>query len=234
MIEVAGLSKAYGRTVALRGVSLTVPQGCVLALLGANGSGKTTLLRLLATLVRPTAGGGRIAGHDLIMERDAIRRRIGLVGHATQLYDDLTAEENLAFATAMAGGRPDPAAITAALGRVGMEAQRGARVRELSSGMRRRLALARAMIRRPGVLLLDEPFAGLDRDSVKRLEGYLQDFRAEGGAAVLVTHNLGRGLAVADRVAILAAGRLAVDQPRGALTPDDLQRLYLAATETGT
>jgi heme ABC exporter ATP-binding subunit CcmA len=231
MIEVSRLTKVYGRSVALRGVSLTVPAGAVLTVLGHNGSGKTTLLRVLATLTRPTAGSGRIGGHDLVADRDEIRRLVGLVGHGTQLYDDLTALENLRFAAALHDLPADPATADAALARVGLEAQAGMRVRELSSGMRRRVALARVMLRRPRVLLLDEPFAGLDQDSAKRLEAYLHEFRAEGGAAVLVTHGLGRGLALADRIAILAGGRLAVEQARGTLTEEALGQLYLAATE---
>jgi heme exporter protein A len=231
MIEVHGLTKAYGATVALRDLGLTVPAGSILTVIGHNGSGKTTLLRVLATLARPSAGHGRIAGHDLVRERDAVRRVIGLVGHGTQLYDDLTALENLAFAAALAGvpgGRPRLAAV---LGRVGLEPHAGTRVRALSSGMRRRLALARVMLGAPKVLLLDEPFAGLDQESGKRLEDHLHAFRAEGGTAVVVTHSLTRGLAVADRVAILAGGRLVADEPRERLTPDGLSRLYATATE---
>lgn len=233
MIEVSRLTKVYGTQAALVGVSLTVPAGAVLTVLGPNGSGKTTLLRLLATLIRPTAGGARLAGHDLMAERDQVRRLIGLVGHGTQLYDDLTAAENLAFARALGGAPADRDALMAALARVGLEAQAGVRVRELSSGMRRRLALARVMLGQPRILLLDEPFAGLDQESMKRLEEYIHGFKAEGAAAIVVTHSLARGLAVADRVAILAGGRLAADEPRGALTQDALQRLYLAATEAG-
>lgn len=231
MIEVSRLTKVYGAHAALRDVTLTVPAGTVLTVLGHNGSGKTTLLRLLATLVRPTAGTGRIGGHDLVGDRDGVRRLIGVVGHGTQLYDDLTALENLAFAAALSHDPPDGVTPGAALARVGLEAQAGIRVRELSSGMRRRVALARVMLRRPRVLLLDEPFAGLDEDGVKRLEEYVHHFTAQGGTAVVVTHSLVRGLALADRVAILAAGRLAAHEPRGTLTPDALQRLYLAAVE---
>jgi heme exporter protein A len=210
-----------------------VAAGQVLTVLGHNGSGKTTLVRLLATLARPTAGRGRIAGHDLVDERDAVRRVVAVVGHSTHLYDDLTPGENLAFAEALAGRRPDQARIDAALGRVGIDGQAGARVRALSSGLRRRVALARAMLAEPRVLLLDEAFAGLDQDSTKRLEDYLLAFKASGGAAVVVTHSLGRALAIADRVAVLAGGRIAADAARASLTEEALQRLYLGATEAG-
>ena len=117
------------------------------------------------------------------------------------------------------------------LARVGLEALADARVRELSSGMQRRIALARVMLQEPRVLLLDEPFTGLDQESLKRLQGYLHGFKADGGAAILATHSFGRGLDVADRVAILAGGRLVADEPRDALTLETLQRLYVAASE---
>jgi heme ABC exporter ATP-binding subunit CcmA len=233
MIETTGLVKLYGTHAALRGVSLDVPAGQVLTILGHNGSGKTTLVRLLATLARPTAGRGRIGGHDLIDGRDDVRRLVAVVGHSTHLYDDLTPRENLAFAESLVGRRVDRSRIDATLGRVGLDGQADTRVRTLSSGLRRRVALARAMLREPQLLLLDEAFAGLDHDSTKRLEDYLHAFKAQGGTAVVVTHSLGRALAIADRVAILAGGRIAAEATRASLTEDALQRLYLSATDAG-
>jgi heme exporter protein A len=231
MIEVSGLTKVYGRQAALRRVTLSLPAGAILTVVGHNGSGKSTLVRVLATLTRPTAGTARVAGHDVVADRDRVRSRIGLLGHGSHLYDDLTARENLAFAAALGGRSTGRDELTAILARVGLDTQADTRVRELSSGMRRRVALARAILRHPQVLLLDEPFAGLDQESTKRLEDYLHAFRGEGGTAVVVTHSLARALAISDRVAILAAGRLAADEPRDRLTTDGLQRLYLTATE---
>src|SRR5512145_1557653 len=167
MIEARGLVKLYGMHAALRGVTLDVPAGEVLTVLGHNGSGKTTLVRILATLARPTAGRGRIAGHDLVDGRDEVRRLVAVVGHSTHLYDDLTPRENLAFAEALAGRRAEAGRIDAVLARVGLDGQAGTRVRALSSGLRRRVALARAMLSDPRVLLLDEAFSGLDQDSTK-------------------------------------------------------------------
>ena len=233
MIEASGLTKLYGLQPALRGVSLHVAAGEILAVLGHNGSGKTTLVRLLATLVRPTAGTARVGGHDVVTAPEAVRRAIAVVGHTTQLYDDLTAAENLAFAEALAGRRAARDRVESALARVGLDGQGRTPVRELSSGMRRRVALARAILRAPRVLLLDEAFSGLDPDSTKRLEDHLHVFRAGGGAALVVTHSLGRALAVADRVTILAGGRIAGVATRAELSETALRQLYLEATETG-
>jgi len=232
MIQIDGLTKLYGTQPALRGVCLAVPAGSILTVLGPNGSGKTTLVRLLATLTRPSAGRGTIGGHDLVRERDEVRRLIALVAHETHLYDDLTAVENLAFASVLGGAPVHGPRLRDVLARVGLEAHADTRVRALSSGMRRRVALARAMLRAPRVLLLDEPFAGLDGDGTKRLDDFLHGFRETGGAAVVVTHSLGRALAVADEVVVLSAGRLAGRLAGDALTEAALQRLYLAACET--
>jgi ABC-type multidrug transport system ATPase subunit len=167
----------------------------------------------------------------LVDGREEVRRLVAVVGHSTYLYDDLTARENLAFAEGLAGRQTDAGRIDAALARVGLEGLAGTRVRALSNGLRRRVALARAMLREPRVLLLDEAFSGLDQDSTKRLEDYLLAFKAGGGAAVVVTHDLGRALAIADRVAVLAGGRIAAEATRASLTGEALQRLYLGATD---
>ena len=165
-------------------------------------------------------------------ERDEVRRLIALVAHETQLYDDLSAAENLAFTSVLGGSPVQGPRLRDVLARVGLEAHADTRVRALSSGMRRRVALARAMLRAPRVLLLDEPFSGLDGDGVKRLDDYLHGFRAKGGAGVVVTHSLGRAMAVADEVVVLSGGRLAGRLAGADLTEAALERLYLAASET--
>jgi heme exporter protein A len=231
MIEVAGLTKIYAGQAALRGVSLTVPAGSILAVLGHNGSGKTTLVRILATLIRPTAGGGRVGGHDLVREREAVRRDIALVGHETQLYDDLTARENLLFATELTGRPVAADRIASALARVGLEGHADVRARALSSGMRRRLGLARAMLKEARILLLDEPFAGLDHHGIERFEGFLRGFREAGGSAVVVTHSQSRALAVADQVAVLSAGRVTGRVAGAEVTEAAVHHLVRTATD---
>ena len=231
LIRVTGLRKTFGNHRVLDGVDLDVRAGEAVAMLGANGAGKTTLLKILATLVRPTRGTAAVAGHDCARDAERARLHIGLVAHGSYVYEDLTALENLKFWTTLAGLRPTAAALAGALARVELERAADERVRTFSAGMKRRLSLARFVLARPSVLLLDEPFAGLDQRAKKWLGEYLEAFTARGGAILMATHSLGRELGVADRIAILAGGRIALDIERAPLSPDDIQRLYAAHTE---
>jgi heme ABC exporter ATP-binding subunit CcmA len=219
--------------VVLDGVSLSLAAGEGLALLGANGAGKTTLLKILATLVRPTRGRAVIAGADCARDPEGVRRVVGLLAHGTYLYDDLTALENLRFWTEMANRPVSPEALRAALAGVELDLYADERVRAFSAGMRRRLGLARLVLLGPRVLLLDEPFAGLDARARKWLEEYLGAFKDRGGAVLMTTHSFGRDLGAVDRVAILSAGRIAQDVVRSRVTPDELNRLYALHTEEG-
>ena len=233
LIRITGVRKVFGAQAVLDGVSLEVRGGEAVALLGGNGAGKTTLLKIVGTVMRPTAGAVLVAGHDGVRDAEAVRRVVGFAGHGAWVYDDLTARENLQFWTALNGRAADDDEIAAALGAVDLERAAGARVRTFSAGMKRRLTLARLTLSRPTALLLDEPFAGLDQRAKKWLEGYLETFKSRGGALLMVTHSFGRELGVADRIAILAAGRIVLDSPRAGLDPDDLQRLYAAHAEEG-
>jgi len=231
VVRVTDVRKVFGLVPVLDGVSLEVRGGEAVALLGANGAGKTTLLKILATLLRPTRGTASIAGHDVARAPEAVRPLIGVVAHGAWVYDDLTARENLRFWATLGGLEAGADDLSAALAGVGLERAADARVRTFSAGMKRRLSLARVMLARPRVLLLDEPFAGLDQRAKKWLEGRLEAFKSTGAALLLVTHSFGRELGVADRLAVLAGGRIALDTARGALGPDDVQRLYAAHAE---
>jgi heme ABC exporter ATP-binding subunit CcmA len=230
-IGIREVRKVFGLVPVLDGVSLEVRGGEAVALLGANGAGKTTLLKILATLLSPTRGTATVAGHDVAREPEAVRRVIGVVAHGAWVYDDLTARENLAFWATLGGLDASADEVAASLAGVGLERAADARVRTFSAGMKRRLSLARVMLARPRVLLLDEPFAGLDQRAKKWLEGRLEALKAAGAALLMVTHSFGRELGVADRLAVLAGGRIALDTPRGTLGADDVQRLYAAHAE---
>ena len=226
VIDTRGLVKWYGTNPALRGIDLCVAAGEILVLFGPNGSGKTTLLKVLSGRIRPTGGTARVAGHDVGADGDRIRGLIGILGHGHQLYEALSARENLTFAATMLGVDRPRDRVSTALARAGLEAVAQSRVRTFSSGMKRRLALAKLMLREPKVILLDQPYAGLDLEATKVLEEYLLASKAAGAAAVLATHNLTKGFAVADRLAILGHGRLVFEGRREETSVEALRELF--------
>jgi heme exporter protein A len=207
-IRLDGVARRFGQRWILRGIDLAVQPGEVLALSGRNGSGKTTLLRVVGTVLRPSRGTVRVFGHDVVAAPDAIRAVVGLLGHDAALYDDLTAAENLVFAQRMAGGATDGAAVRGALSRVGLEQVERERVRGFSAGMRRRLALARLLLRPPKLLLLDEPYASFDTDGIDVVNEFATRVAAGGGVVILATHDLARATEVMTRRLHLADGRL--------------------------
>jgi heme exporter protein A len=209
----------------LRGVSLTVPVGATVALLGPNGAGKTTLLRILATLARPNAGEITIDGLDLRRDAQALRQRIGFLGHQPMLYEELTAEENLDFFARMYGLQHRQARVGSLLERVGLRAKAKDRARDLSRGQTQRLALARALLHEPSLLLLDEPDSGLDEQGVALLEEVLCERAAVGQTTILTTHDLAWGLRIADRAVALVAGRVTYDGT-AALSPDEARMAF--------
>jgi heme ABC exporter ATP-binding subunit CcmA len=233
LLSARGLRKAYGRHLVLGGIDLDVRGGEAVALLGANGAGKTTLLRIAATLVRPTSGRVLVAGADSARDPERARRQLGFLGHGSWLYEDLTALENLRFWATLGTHATATSVLRAALGAVELERWGDERVRAFSSGMKRRLSIARLVVARPRVLLLDEPFTGLDRHGSKWLEEHLQAFKSSGGALIMSTHSFGRGFGVADRAAILAGGRIAADVAVAPLGADGVRRLYDLAVEEG-
>jgi heme exporter protein A len=208
-VRAEGLTRTFAGTPVLTGVDLTVRGGEALALLGPNGAGKTTLLRILALLLRPSGGRLALFGTDARTAPPALRRRIGYVGHESLCYPDLTAAENLAFYARLFEVPEAPRRIAELLAWAGLEAAERRPVRVYSRGMGQRLALARALLHEPDLLLLDEPFSGLDPQAVDALQERLGTLRAAGHAIVLTTHDLERAAPVATRLALLHRGRIA-------------------------
>ncbi|MFQ5945077.1 MAG: heme ABC exporter ATP-binding protein CcmA [Anaerolineae bacterium] len=221
-----GLSKSFGPRRALQGVNLRVAKGEFLTLVGPNGAGKTTLIQLLSTLTRPTAGTARVAGHDLRGADADLRRQIGLVSHQVLLYEELTAMENLRFFGRLYDLDRLEDAASDALERVGLTHRAHDPVRTLSRGMQQRLGIARAILHHPAILLLDEPFTGLDPSSAEMLRGTLMGLAEEGRTTLMATHNLALGLELCHRLAILVRGRIVVEADRESLDTEALLELY--------
>jgi heme exporter protein A len=214
LLDVRGLQRTFGRARILNGIDLTLQPGEVLAVAGPNGAGKTTLLRLLAGLMRPSAGEIRILGHRLTQAAAPVRRAIGLLSHQSLLYDDLTLRENLIFTARLyALQRPDVVA-GAALEAAGLTDRANDLPRKLSRGLLQRAAIARTMLHQPSLLLLDEPFTALDATASERLRKDLQGRVSAGTALVIVTHHLEEAWQLATRVAVLVQGRWAAEEAR--------------------
>ena len=216
-IEVSGLQKGFGDLPVLWDLNLSLGWGEFLALFGANGSGKTTFLRVLAGQMRPDSGTVKIAGHDLRRRPGAARRQVGVVAHSGFLYDDLTCAENLTFYGRLYSVDDLKARVGEVLDQVGLSQRADRRVRSLSHGMQKRLAIARAILHRPSLLLLDEPESGLDRDSVTALADLLREWTASGRSVVMTTHNADLGLAWGTKVAVLTNGKLNFEVARNYL-----------------
>jgi heme exporter protein A len=229
-IEVLGLWKTFGSLAALRGLNLRVGRGERLALVGPNGSGKSTLVRVLATLLRPSAGTVRLAGLDVQKQALEVRRLVGVVCHQGFLYGELTALENLEFYGRLYG-LPHPGdQARHQLRLVGLEEQADALSRDLSRGMQQRLALARALLHDPPILLLDEPDTGLDQRWIAFLVDLLAESARQGRTVLVITHNLEHSLNLADRVAVLNGGKVVFAAKRDELDVGSLKEAYLRHT----
>jgi heme exporter protein A len=229
VIEVHSLVKAFGLKPVLRGLDLQLEAGEFVALLGPNGAGKTTLLRILASLARPSLGEVRLAGHRLPSEAASVRRILGVVSHQPLLYGDLTAEENLRFYARLYGLADASRRIDDILAMVGLDRRRRDRVREYSRGMQQRLAIGRAVLHDPLILLFDEPHTGLDQEASAMLDDVLRRVAGRGRTVLMTSHDLLRASDLASRIDILSGGVIARSLRRGDPEWSDLPALYRAA-----
>lgn len=204
-IDASGVARRFGTRWVLRGVSMQVRAGEAVGLLGANGSGKSTLLRIFGTLLRPSAGTASVFGHDVVRAANSVRGELGFLSHTPGLYDDLTARENLRFAATMLGA--DRADIDGVLERVGLAYAADERVRGFSAGMERRLAVARMLMGKPRLLLLDEPYSNLDAEGIAMMSGIIADAVHADGAALVVLHELAPAAGILTRTVTLREGR---------------------------
>ena len=229
LVDVAEVSRHYGRRRALARVSLSFRSGEIVGLFGPNGAGKSTLLGLLSTLVRPTTGEVRYGGQTAAALGDELRARIGVLGHDLFLYADLSARENLEFFARLYGLDDRFARISRALASSRLEDRADDRVGAFSRGLRQRLALERALIHGPRLVLLDEPFTGLDDESAALLGGRLRDLRDAGAIVIMATHDFDSANDLVDRMICLRAGKARELAPDGGHLRDRYRRAMAEA-----
>jgi heme exporter protein A len=208
-VEAQGLCRRYGRRWALVDVSLRVPRGAGLLVAGRNGSGKSTLLRVLATAIRADRGSGRVAGHDLRHDAPGVRVRSALLSHASYLYDALSALENLRIVARFLGKDTRSAALLPLLERVGLAERADDPPATFSAGMRKRLALARVLLKDAELVMLDEPYGQLDPPGFGLIDAVVRGLRARGATVLIASHQLARAGSLCDEAIVLEAGRLA-------------------------
>lgn len=230
-VSARGLVKQFGRRRGLDGVDLEVPSGAFLSIFGPNGAGKTTLLRMLALLARPTRGELSLLGVDALEEPDSLRSRIGLISHKPMLYGDLTARENLRFFASLYGD-VDEARIDELLRLVELDHRCNDCARTFSRGMQQRLSIARALVNDPELVLLDEPYSGLDPHAAELFDELIGRVR-DGRTFVMVSHDLEKGFAMCSHALILARGRVVVCAEKERVDAAAFRDLYLATVGTG-
>ena len=226
LLEARGLQRSFGRVRIIRDLDLTLDPGESLAIIGPNGAGKTTLLRLLAGLLRPDRGEVRILGQSLRVGAHTVRSAVGFVSHQTLLYDDLTLRENLVFTARLYGLRRPVETAVAALEAAGLGERQHERPGRLSRGLQQRVAVARALVHGPRLILMDEPFTALDAAAAQGLRNDLRSRLSVGVGLVLVTHQLADAWELVSRVAVLVQGRWAVDEPRSGSLDDFVARYH--------
>ena len=222
-----GLTKSFGNIQALKSINLRVKRGEFLTIFGPNGAGKTTLIKILSTLSKPTAGSVIISKNDLKKEPQKVRRVVGVISHEPYLYGGLSALENIClFATMYGISNPKERSIEVIM-KLGLENRMHDLVRTFSSGMKQRLAVARAIVHDPSVLLLDEPFTGLDQHGIKILRDMLSILRSQDRTILMTTHNISEGLDLSDRVLILSRGEIVYEGITKGLEGERFKEIYL-------
>ena len=224
IISARQVSKAYGRFDALRDISLEIKAGELVGLFGSNGAGKSTLLKIFATLMSPSSGEIVFYNRELARDPNLLLRKIGYSAHQVFLYTDLTARENLQFFAAMYDTADADQKISQWLDLVNLDLWADELVRTFSRGMQQRLSLVRAVIHDPEILILDEPYTGLDQDGAQMLDKMLLDFHSSRKTIILVTHDLAQGLRLAQRAIVLKKGLLVHDRDLDHLAPDEARR----------
>lgn len=233
VISAVKLTKQFGARKAVDHLNFELPQGAFLSVFGANGAGKTTLMRMLATLSRPSAGTLRVCSCDALEEPEAVRSRVGLVSHSPMLYPDLTAEENLIFYAKLYGVERPQERAAELLAAVGLKSRRLDRVKTFSRGMTQRCSIARALVNSPQLVLLDEPYSGLDPHAAAELDALIERIRP-GRSFVMVSHDVGKGLQLASHVLVMERGRQALFKEIGGTSADELRAACLAAAGGST
>ena len=226
LLEIEGLRKNYNGINALNGIDLTLHKGDFLTIFGPNGAGKTTLIKIIATLLRPSSGRIRVSGYDLEKNPEDFRRSISLISHQSFLYNSLTVEENLDFYAALYRIKGRKKKVEGLLRLMGLYERRDSRVSELSRGMQQRLSIARALINEPLLILLDEPYTGLDQHAAITLRDYLIRLRNEQRTIIMVTHDLSLGLEGATKVGVLVRGRMRFFEDRERVDVEGFRTIY--------
>ena len=231
LLVAAGGKKDFGYKQILKEVSFGLSKGDATLLLGKNGAGKSTLLKIMSGLMRPTGGAVHFEGKPVIEDPDGLRRALGVIGHHPQVYGDLSAKENLIFAARLRHVADLEEQVEKALVQVGLERFKNAQVKNFSSGMFKRLAIAKLMVTAPRVLLLDEPYTGLDYKSVEFFNEYLTQFKQGGGAILLVSHQLDCCFELAGKIAILEQGVIDQEHQRSDFEYQELVEHYQRSTQ---
>ncbi|GAB6151383.1 ABC transporter ATP-binding protein [Desulfosporosinus burensis] len=226
MIEGTNLCKTYGRKNVLRDISVRIPTGEFVAVLGPNGAGKSTLLKILALISKPDSGEVKIGDKSLVDIKDELKHKIGIISHSSFLYPELTAYENLQFYGRLYGIDNLEEQIITIIKKVGLILALNEPVYTFSRGMLQRLSIARALIHNPEVILLDEPFTGLDQQGISLLEDVLKDLKSSYKTILMVTHSFEQGMDDVDRILIVNKGQIAADFPTEDLQAGDLLRIY--------